>query len=69
MLEEVGMFTKAGAESRHTVHPFQPTNQAPGPDEGSIADVDEASRSDRIRPGAVVAWIFKREDGGERVKR
>jgi len=43
--------------------------QAPGPDEGSIADVDEASRSDRIRPGAAVAWIFKREDGGERVKR
>ncbi len=43
--------------------------QAPGPDEGSIADVDTASRSDGIRPGAAVAWIFKREDGGERVKR
>ncbi len=43
--------------------------QAPGPDEGSIADVDQASRSDKIRPGAAVAWIFKREDGGERVKR
>jgi hypothetical protein len=43
--------------------------KAPGPDEGSIADVDEASRGDRIRPGAAVAWIFKREDGGERVKR
>ena len=43
--------------------------EAPGPDEGSIADVDEASRSDKIRPGAAVAWIFKREDGGERVKR
>ncbi len=43
--------------------------QAPGPDEGSIADVDSASRSDGIRPGAAVAWIFKREDGGERVKR
>jgi hypothetical protein len=43
--------------------------QAPGPDEGSIADVDQASRSDNIRPGAAVAWIFKREDGGERVKR
>ncbi len=42
---------------------------APGPDEGSIADVDQASRSNMIRPGAVVAWIFKREDGGERVKR
>jgi hypothetical protein len=43
--------------------------EAPGPDEGSIADVDQASRSNMIRPGAVVAWIFKREDGGERVKR
>jgi hypothetical protein len=42
---------------------------APGPDEGSIADVDQASRSNRIRPGAAVAWIFKREDGGERAKR
>lgn len=42
---------------------------AAGPDEGSIADVDQASRSSMIRPGAIVAWIFKREDGGERVKR
>jgi hypothetical protein len=43
--------------------------EAPGPDEGSIADADQASRSKRIRPGAAVAWILKREDGGERVKR
>jgi hypothetical protein len=43
--------------------------EAPGPDEGSIADVDQASRSNKIRPGAAVAWIFKREDGGQRVKR
>jgi NAD(P)-dependent dehydrogenase (short-subunit alcohol dehydrogenase family) len=43
--------------------------EAPGPDEGSIADVDQASRSKKIRPGAAVAWIFKREDGGQRVKR
>ncbi len=42
---------------------------APGPDEGSIADVDLASRKNDIRPGAAAAWIFKREDGGERVKR
>ena len=42
---------------------------APGPDEGSIADVDLASRKNDIRPGAVAAWIFKKEDGGERVKR
>jgi hypothetical protein len=43
--------------------------EAPGPDKGSTADVDQASRSNKIRPGAAVAWIFKREDGGERVKR
>jgi hypothetical protein len=43
--------------------------EAPGPDEGSIADVDQASRGDKIRPGAVVAWVFKREDGGQRAKR
>ncbi len=42
---------------------------APGPDEGSIADADLASRSVRIRPGAAAAWVLKREDGGERVKR
>ena len=41
----------------------------PGPDEGSIADADLSSRSNRIRPGAVTAWIFKYEDGGIRVKR
>lgn len=44
-------------------------NSAPGPDEGSFADADLASRSDRIRPGSAVAWIFKREDAGERMKR
>jgi hypothetical protein len=43
--------------------------EAPGPDDGSIADVDLASRRNEIRPGAAAAWIFKREDGGERVKR
>jgi hypothetical protein len=42
---------------------------APGPDEGSIADIDLASRKNDIRPGAAAAWIFKKEDGGERVKR
>jgi len=42
---------------------------SPGPDEGSIADVDLASRRHDIRPGAAAAWIFKKEDGGERVKR
>ncbi|KPK81400.1 MAG: hypothetical protein AMS25_06380 [Gemmatimonas sp. SM23_52] len=47
----------------------QEIGAAPGPDEGSFADADLASRSDRIRPGSAVAWIFKREDSGERMKR
>jgi hypothetical protein len=55
---------------RRRVHRFiADVCEAPSPDEGSIADVDQASRGDRIRPGATVAWIFKREDRGERVKR
>lgn len=41
----------------------------PGPDAGSIADADLSSRSTRIRPGALAAWVFKFEDGGIRVKR
>lgn len=48
---------------------MEEVRQAPGPDEGSVADLDLAGRSDRIRPGTAAAWIFKREDGGERVKR
>jgi hypothetical protein len=55
---------------RERVHNYlKHVADAPGPDEGSTADVDQASRSGKIRPGALVAWIFKREDGGERVKR
>jgi hypothetical protein len=48
---------------------LEETAAAPGPDDGSFADADLASRSDRIRPGSAVAWIFKREDSGERTKR
>ncbi len=44
-------------------------DDAPGPEEGSVADIDLAGRDARIRPGAAVAWVFKREDGGERLKR
>ncbi|MGD8867639.1 MAG: hypothetical protein PVI01_08405 [Gemmatimonadales bacterium] len=55
---------------RHRIERFRDdVTRAPSPDQGSIADVDQASRSEKIRPGATVAWIFKTEDGGERVKR
>ncbi len=48
---------------------IEEVTSAPGPDEGSIADADLATRGESIRPGAAAAWVFKREDGGERVKR
>ncbi len=48
---------------------IEEVRSAPGPDEGSIADADLATRGDSIRPGTAAAWVFKREDGGERVKR
>lgn len=55
---------------RERIHRYiEEVREAPGPDEGSVADLDLASRSERIRPGTAAAWIFKREDGGERVKR
>ena len=38
-------------------------------DAGSRWDLDAGAESGRIRPGALVAWIFRHEDGGERVKR
>ena len=52
-----------------TVRYLEEMSRAPHPDEGSVADSDLASRSGEIRPGVAAAWILKREDGGERVKR
>ncbi|HET6233036.1 MAG TPA: hypothetical protein VFE05_23365 [Longimicrobiaceae bacterium] len=39
------------------------------PDGGSRWDVEPWERARRIRPGALAAWIFRYEDGGERIKR
>jgi hypothetical protein len=44
-------------------------DRAPSPDAGSIADIDLATRSERIRPGSLAAWVLKVEDDGERTKR
>lgn len=41
----------------------------PGPERGSQADVDLPARRDEIRPGSLVAWVFRVEDEGERMKR
>jgi len=41
----------------------------PGPDRGSQSDAEVGERGSHIRPGRLAAWIFRHEDGGERIKR
>lgn len=41
----------------------------PGVDVGSRSDVDLRARSPHLRPGALVAMVLRREEGGERIKR
>ena len=41
----------------------------PGPESGSRFDSEPYERGLEIRPGRMAAWIFRREDKGERVKR
>jgi NAD(P)-dependent dehydrogenase (short-subunit alcohol dehydrogenase family) len=43
--------------------------RAPGPDEGSVTDLDVRGRSGEIRPGALAGYVFRIEDEGERIKR
>jgi NAD(P)-dependent dehydrogenase (short-subunit alcohol dehydrogenase family) len=40
-----------------------------GPDDGSQLDFEAGSMQERIRPGLMAAWVFRREDRGARVKR
>ncbi len=42
---------------------------SPGADAGSRHDLQPWERTRRIRPGALAAWVFRYEDGGERIKR
>ncbi|HYJ80002.1 MAG TPA: hypothetical protein VEW03_10395, partial [Longimicrobiaceae bacterium] len=42
---------------------------APGPEGGSGWDMEPWHRTGAIRPGALAAWVFRHEDGGERIKR
>ena len=39
------------------------------PDQGSRFDTEPGSRRRQLRPGRMAAWIFRKEDRGERVKR
>jgi NAD(P)-dependent dehydrogenase (short-subunit alcohol dehydrogenase family) len=40
-----------------------------GPDQGSRFDTEPGSRRRHLRPGRMAAWIFRKEDRGQRVKR
>ncbi len=42
---------------------------SPGPETGSGQDLDVRARSGELRPGALAAFVFRTEDGGERMKR
>jgi NAD(P)-dependent dehydrogenase (short-subunit alcohol dehydrogenase family) len=42
---------------------------AAGADAGSRVDLESWHGSRRIRPGTLAAWVFRREDRGERIKR
>lgn len=66
----VDLRPEAWSRWRERVRRFrEELESAPPPDEGSIADLDFGSRSDRIRPGSLAAWVLRREDEGERTKR
>ncbi len=43
--------------------------ELPGPEMGSRADVESGRRRLALRPGRLAAWVFRSEDGGERLKR
>ncbi len=43
--------------------------EAPGPDAGSLTDLDVRGRSGEIRPGALAGYVFRVEDEGSRFKR
>ena len=43
--------------------------RAPGPEEGSVTDLDVRGRTGEIRPGLLAGWVFRVEDRGERAKR
>ena len=44
-------------------------NDFPGVDHGSRQDGEPGERGRQIRPGRMAAWVFRREDKGERTKR
>jgi hypothetical protein len=41
----------------------------PSASDGSRADREPHDRGREVRPGRMAAWVFRHEDGGERIKR
>jgi hypothetical protein len=48
---------------------LQEAERLPGPEFGSRFDHEPGMRGREIRPGRMAAWVFRREDRGERTKR
>lgn len=44
-------------------------DDSPGAEQGSRADLEAWHVTRAIRPGALAAWVFRYEDGGERIRR
>jgi hypothetical protein len=44
-------------------------DSGPSASEGSRVDREPHDRGQEVRPGRLAAWVFRHEDGGERIKR
>lgn len=42
--------------------------ESPGVEKGSRTDFDYGDMEDRLRPGRLAAWVFRVEEGGDRIK-
>jgi NAD(P)-dependent dehydrogenase (short-subunit alcohol dehydrogenase family) len=55
--------------SQRAGHMIDQVDRAPGADDGSRFDTEPGGRGLTVRPGRMVAWVFRYEDRGERRKR
>jgi hypothetical protein len=44
------------------------TRNQPGVEKGSRTDLDYGDTGENLRPGRLAAWVFRFEDGGDRIK-
>jgi hypothetical protein len=54
---------------RRTAAILEQIRATPGVDFGSRGDLEQWHTTRSIRPGALAAWVFRFEDGGERIRR